>query len=656
MGTLAILENAYDQEVEREVNQLWYFSFSLPINDPKNEHCKHFNLVSVSGKSGRDYGLYRIMPTQTKKHGHYIRYECEHVLSTLMDTVMEGFTNYTNLTTRTVLENLLNQQDERLWVLGDCDFSRRFSYGFENENGLLAPVLSVPKPFSEPYEFQFDTTKFPWVLHLKKSTMDIRSEYRWTKDILEFEEYVDPTEIVNYIIPKGAGEGVNQLDIRKVNGGRKYLKDDESIAKWGKKPWIWIDRRFKDAQSLKESGEANLKDMKDPKVSITVKAADLSILPQYSHERRFLNTMSRIIVEKDIYEVRIIREKISDLSREYDVEYTLGTKLGSVAESTAEYERKIKINEAYSQGATNIDTYSYNDNADKDNPAVIRFYLPDELVNINKLELTYEVDNFRAYSQATKGGGAIVKSTKGGGGTTATSTSGGGTTATSSSGGGTTATSTSGGGVSKSTNSGGGTTQSSSAGGDHTHLMFDYVGDGGGGLGYPEREFVPQGGYNFRVAIKSAAPASLTTAGGSGNHSHSVTVPSHSHDFNTPNHSHDVTVPNHTHNVTIPNHSHNVTIPDHTHEIELPNHTHEILYGIYKYPSRPSSVTVKVDGNPVSGTAKKIDLIPHLSKGDDGRILRGQFHEVEITPNDLGRINANIYGQYFLQSQGGDVY
>lgn len=635
MKTVAILENAYDQEVEREVNQLWYFSFSLPINDQKNKHCVHFNYVHVVSKSGRDYGLYRIMPIQTKKHEHYIRYECEHVFSTLLDTVMEGFTNYTNLTTRQVLQNLLAKQEERLWILGDCEFTRRFSYGFENENGLLAPVLSVPKPFSEPYEFQFDTSSLPWVLHLRRASDEFRSEYRWTKDILEFEEYKDPTEIVNYIIPKGAGEGVNQLDIRKVNGGLKYLKDDESIAKWGKKPWIWIDRRFKDAQSLKESGQATLKDLKDPKVSITVKAADLSILPQYRHERRFLNTMSRIIVEKDVYEVRIIREKIADLSREYDVEYTLGTKLGSVAESTAEYERKIKINEAYSQGATNIDTYSYNDNADKDNPAVIRFYLPDELVNINKLELTYEVDNFRAYSQATKGGGAIVKSTKGGGGTTATSTSGGGTTATS----------TSGGGVSKSTASGGGTTQSSTSGGGA--VVSSSFADLSNRVIKTEQIItgVPYADHIHAVVLGSAL-----------NHDHNVNVPNHSHSVSIPSHTHDFNTPNHSHDVTIPNHSHNVTIPDHNHEIELPNHTHDILYGIYKYPTMPSSVSVKVDGNQVSGTSREIDLIPYLSKGEDGRILRGQWHEVAITPNDLGRINANIYGQYFLQSQGGDVY
>ncbi|PAE09437.1 hypothetical protein CHI02_24185, partial [Niallia circulans] len=75
-----------------------------------------------------------------------------------------------------------------------------------------------------------------------------------------------------------------------------------------------------------------------------------------------------------------------------------------------------EINEVYAQGATNIDSHNFADNADPDNPAEIKFYLPDELVRINKLVMSHKTDKFRAYERAIKGGGASVDTTSAGGG------------------------------------------------------------------------------------------------------------------------------------------------------------------------------------------------------------------------------------------------
>ena len=164
--------------------------------------------------------------------------------------------------------------------------------------------------------------------------------------------------------------------------------------------------------------------------------------------------------------------------------------------------------------------------------------------------------------------------------------------------------------------------------------------------------------------IISGAAGDVYTQGSSGNHTHSVTIPSHTHSFDIPNHTHTVTVPSHSHEVTIPAHSHNVTIPDHTHdielpnhthEIELPNHTHEIEHGIFKLNRTPSAVTIKVDGAVVPITATSgdsINLIPYLSMDSENRVQRG-WHTVEITPNDFGRINAQLMVQFFMQSRGG---
>lgn len=637
MNRIAILENAYDDGYEKRFNEVGSQWFTLPLDDPKNSLCNAFNFVKYT--LGEEYiGLYRIVPKMTQKDAsrNEIQYECQHVISTLLDDVLFSYHQTTNWTTRQNIQYILDQQSTVRWVLGNVEFTRYFAYKYENENGLLAPLLAIPQPFDEEYEWTYDTTVFPWVLNLVKPSTTPSCIIREAHNRIGIEKE-EANEIVNRIYPLGYGEGVNQLDIKSVNGGVPYIEDAASIAKYGLQRYVWVDRRFEKADELKANAQSLLTKWADPTPMYRISAADVSPLTGEEIDKLKCGRIARVY-DSDLgtFDLRIMSERKDDArGNPGDIQLEVGSLTEDIATLQADLERKMQVNEAYSQGATNIDTYSYNDNADAENPAVIRFYLPDELVNINKLELTYEVEAFRAYSKATKGGGALVDSTASGGGSVQSSSSGGGTTATSSSGG----------GVSTSTASGGGTTQSSSAGGNHTHLMFQYVGDTSNPINVT-RDFVPQGGINFRVAIDADAPSDLITAGGSGDHSHTVSVPSHTHDFN---------VPNHTHSVTVPNHSHNVTIPAHDHQITLPDHTHDILYGIYKESSSPTSVNIEVDGAAVNDTADRINIIPYLSKDESGRVLRGQWHEVSITPNGLGRINANIFGQYFLQSRGGTI-
>ena len=49
----------------------------------------------------------------------------------------------------------------------------------------------------------------------------------------------------------------------------------------------------------------------------------------------------------------------------------------------------------------------------------------------------------------------------------------------------------------------------------------------------------------------------------------------------------------------------------------------------------------------------EVNIIPYLSKDGGGKIQRGTWHEVEIVPNRLTRINASIFIQLFTQSRGG---
>lgn len=418
LSDIGILENAFNVGTNRLVNELWTASFSLPKDDLKNGLCIHLNYVEIISSSGRYYGLYRIMPTETIKgeKDNSIKYTCEHVFATLLDDVIDGYMQFNGNPTQQVLRGILNLQETPRWVLGQCDYTKYFEYSFENENGLLAPILSIPMPFNEAYEFTFDTQVYPWKLNLIRSSSEVKAEIRWGKDMIDFNKVSDPTNIVNWLIPKGSGEGVNQLNIARYNGGKKYIKDDASITKWGKRSYIWTDKKAEDAQTLLANAQSLLTQWKEPSIAFEVSGVDLSILPEYAGEEKILNGVTRIIVDGEEYLARIIGEEIKDISKEYEVEYQINNKVSDIATTQADTERKIQVNEAYSQGATNVMTFSNQDNCDAGNPVIIPFYVDDDIVNVNTCDLSFRTRPYKAYSKSVAGGGAVASTTRDGSG------------------------------------------------------------------------------------------------------------------------------------------------------------------------------------------------------------------------------------------------
>lgn len=623
---VAILENAYSISYERSFNELWSAAFSLPLDDQKNEECKPLNYVEIVDDLSNEYiGLFRIIPKTTTKDesNQSINYKCEHVLATLLDSSLFKYHQIDGLPTKESLQYLIDRQKVKHWKLGNVAFTRYFSYKWENDN-LCSGVFSVPKPFDVPYQWTWDTTSYPWTLNLVEPEDIVTCEIREGKNLIGLQITEDPMGIFNRIYPLGYGEGDNQLTIESVNNGIPYVEDAESVAEFGPREYIWPDKRFEDAASLKASADALLKKWRELKVSWNISAADLSSITGEDIDKFKMGRIVRLAVPSigKIVDLRIMKDSKSDMKgNPGGISLEIGNKTDDLSTTQADIERRQQINELYAQGATNIDSHDYNDNADPDNPAEITFYLPDELVKINKLLLSFKTDKFRAYERAIEGGGAVVKSTSSGGGSTQTSSSGGG--------------------VAKSTASGGGSTQTSSSGGGTTVSSGtkDFSGSSLA-TGTPTGSITPPYEQHTHLVILNQ---------GQLNHSHSVSVP---------NHQHSVSIPNHSHEFDVPNHAHSVNIPAHTHDITLPNHSHAIQFGIYKLDKTPTKVTIKVDGNTVPHTTTSgdnIDLIPYLSKDSEGKVNRG-WHTVTIAPNDLGRINANIYTQFFIQSRGGGSF
>ncbi|GGD03753.1 phage tail protein [Enterococcus wangshanyuanii] len=641
----AILENATKVSYEKIENEIGSIEFTMPIDDPKNEQIQALLWVELTDNENEYIGLYRVMPSEIKKDrsNFTIHYTAYHVLGTLLDSVLFGYHELVNKKTVDVINYVLSKQKVKHWVLKKCEFTRYFSYAWENENGLADALFSIPKAFDEDYIWEWNTQVYPFELSLVKPKTEPVCRIQEGYNMEGFEIKVDPNSLVNRVYPLGSGEGVNQINIKSVNNNVSYVEDKASIQKYGLVEYVWVDQRFTIPQALKDNAQAMLKKWGEPKVSWTVTAADLIKLTDEPLEIDKLRQGSVVMINTNDYgsvNLRIKKESKSDVfGQPQKLDLEIGNLKGDINTTMSDLGRKQEINETYSQGATNILNYSYQDNCEAAYPANIEFYLDDDVFHVNTVELTFKTKRYRGYTKAVKGGGARVQSTSAGGSSTQTSTDGGSYS---------TGSTTSGGGGSSQTSSvNGQSTQTSSAGGSHDHRMFRKISNA---------DQTPVGKQRY-----SAKGAVFEITSGSGNDILTDQASdAHSHTVSTPAHSHNVNIPNHTHNfsINIPNHSHKITIPAHTHQVVLPDHTHPLEWGIYEAPNSATSVDIVVDGTtiPLHETNQdRLDLVKYLKKTSSGKISRGN-HTIQIKPNKLARIEAQVICRVFIQSQLGGQF
>ena len=637
---IATLENATEIGYEKVTNDLWTAHFTMPEQDPDNKYITPRHFVEVYDDLKNEYiGLFIVMPKETTINPttEKVTYQLEHALGLLIGSSLFKYHQLSNYTTEYVLQYLIDQQHTKHWKLGTVEFTRYFHYSWENEN-VLSAIFSVPKPFNEEYRWTWDTQNYPFTLNLVRAEAEPSAKIEEGYNLQDIRIEENPNDLYNRLYPLGSGEGVNQLGIEKVNNGKPYIENPASISKYGRHDYVWVDRRFTDAASLKETAQQMLDLWSEPIISWTINAVDLSSLTGLKLDE--LKEGKIVRVSLDDYgdkDLRILSEKKRDIYEDPDdVQLQLENLGFDVTDDIVEMQRKQQINDIYSQGATNILNYTFQDNCDGDQPARIPFYIDDDVVNVNTIELTFRTRRFRAYSGVTEGGGAVVKSTSSGGGTTRSTTSGGSVSKSTASGGSTTRTSS----------SAGESTRTSSGGGNHRHVMFRAIGFTGASDSATIMETA--NGFTFYADGSTGAATDYETYSASGTHTHTITTPAHTHS---------VSIPTHTHGFEIPNHSHEVTIPNHDHEIDLPDHTHEVKHEIVEAPESASSVIITVDGNPVphtSTTGNRINLAEYMNKNEDGTVTRGR-HEILIKPDTLARIEADVILRVFIRSQIGGV-
>jgi hypothetical protein len=490
----------------------------------------------------------------------------------------------------------------------------------------------------------------------------------------------------------GFGEGDNQLTIENVNSGRNYIEAD-TVDIWGVKETIWTDRRFEDAANMMFTAQAMLDRLKNPWICYTVNSIDLFKRTKQDFDYLKEGRIVRVIDKQDDINVdtRIIEIEKPDVTKA-GITVTIENHDKNVAGSIAALQERTRINETYAQGFETHLMIPFLDNADPQNPAFFEFYIPQDMVNINEAILRIQLNPFRAYSKAVRGGGGTTQSTTAGGGTTATSSNGGATTQSTTqqeqqtpttSTHSTTAPTTSWQGQSFPTTSWMGDRFPTSGGTILPASQITTIGDPWNPANHNHGFWINDNIFIIHphlLPLPQNPPQPILTSHGyvkqwtpsgahdHGSHNHSVTITGHDHNVVLPGHdhtvtilghSHTVTIPAHAHSVTVPNHQHTLTIDPHHHTVTIPDHTHEIEFGIFQ-GTTAQSISIRLDDNiiPIDpGTdLNHINAIPFIRTDSGGRILRGQWHRLEIVPDRMTRVAAWLFLRFSTNSRGGGLF
>ena len=606
-----VLNCAAQLSYELKRNDLSVCSFALPHDDAAALQLQAHDFVRIVDGS-RDVGVYRIISWEGGGKGpeSFEVYQCEHVIATLLDSVMDGdhLMGGADMGTRAVAEHILSYQTTPHWQLGACDFDDHYEYAISSSD-LLTALWSLGNVLVDDYQWVTDTTGYPWVISLCRASDKVTAGLTYRRNLIGLTRSVDASKLITRLYPKGNGEGVNQLTIASVNGGLPYIDAPPEI----------IDRyRIKAA-------EYPVSDIEDPALLLAKGRQVLALLcqPVYTYEAEAAGIYRYTgLAWDDIHEGALIRvydaedgidlvtrvvslrkeDMGGDPARMLVTLSTAGTDLLSDINSLAD---RMAIAELYSQGTTQMYPLQLADNADPEHPLVLRYYVPPEAKHINKVICAWQLEPFRAHSRGLIAGGGEASTTEFGGSSNITS----------------------------------------SVIVDVTTRVFETTLAGEAIYTWDEELTTHSEGSHYH-SIPREVTADVNYTDTAGSHAH--TLPAHRHYAPHDHVAESV--------VVVP--PLEVVIPEHQHTMSIPSHSHGIQYGIFE-GSTASSVVIRVDGTEIPAdiiSGGQADVAAYLEADDDGKIRRGVWHTIEIVPDKLTRIVGNLYMQIFIQHRGGGSY
>lgn len=261
---------ALSQRLELKLDPKSKAVLKLPHDAPETRVGDFIELFSPHGS----VGIFRVMETlQAYGYQSGRTVYLEHAIGTLADSLAIG-TQSMQAPVATVFATLLETQNVRHWVLGDCEVPEDYELIYEyNYSNLLQAITSLTASLPPEYMWEFDTSRHPFVMHLRKLPEGDGCEMRMHRNLTRAELTVDRSMLCTRVIPFGAGEAQDRVTLTPLTGSQHL--DSDTAETWGLVSRTITAGDVYDSPTLKLVAERYLERYDHPMVSLLIDSMDL---------------------------------------------------------------------------------------------------------------------------------------------------------------------------------------------------------------------------------------------------------------------------------------------------------------------------------------------------------------------------------------------
>lgn len=291
---IAVLENAYNIEIEEKLGEAETLSFSLPFQDPKADLLMNDEEIIYYGKR---YIITQITDGRDEEGKESIDVFSELCYIELLNYVKPRDFEALNCTPEQGLVKIL---EDTHWQVGTVQGLISTKYSMKETNQTVLYLLRQWAKITG-LEIQWDSINRKVNL-LNQVGSNKGAVFRYKKNLKSIKRTIQPPQ-ATVLYPYGA----NGVTITGFNNGKEYLEDyswyiaqgfneEEARARF-RKEYIWQDDAFLSAGALVDAAVKKLAELSQPIISYECVLLDLSSITGLSEDDFELGDYVRIIDE-----------------------------------------------------------------------------------------------------------------------------------------------------------------------------------------------------------------------------------------------------------------------------------------------------------------------------------------------------------------------
>lgn len=255
--------------------------FMIPVNSESAAELTRPNTIWLRDRWGFVIETFQIQKRRPRGIGDaaYIAVECQSEISQLSEEVLLRYEGATLPVLDHVTAILDEQAKDSPLTLGTIDPEIAdielpfFSEDTTIHAALLQLQLALPKA-QRGYIYVDPQRRVQWRMVVGDNTEQVITRQR---NVYSVEAEVDYSRTVNRIFLFGEGQDtLSRLTLLDAGEPEKYIEDTDSITAYGLAPFLKVDRRIRNPETLLKTAQRILDEFSEPPVTVTVDLLDLA--------------------------------------------------------------------------------------------------------------------------------------------------------------------------------------------------------------------------------------------------------------------------------------------------------------------------------------------------------------------------------------------